>query len=939
VRLSWSCEGTLDYIFISTSLRARELLRTPTSAEAGAENGGLPSSTVPSDHVPLAAVVEFVAKTAQSSSTIVAVKEASAGVPDATVFSTRAAAASAPLRLDPPAISTETKDSITQHATTKPMKAARHATHASRGAPQKQLSLGTTAPASGQTAPYLPKRTAHTPASAVVVYKQLMKACFQGSPADADGIGKTWAHMLERGTCVHSTCEASREQSLEHGRVLPDGRLFCHGCHAHWERRVRTELGVGAGTKCAKHTDGMCISCSYETVEVRRKLRNRLLRGHLRDLCHQLFRQLPSNTQGQAATAIFRAVRILHTELDQQILISIPARVYTSIFGWVAWHYSRQLSTPVWCVPACEHDSTEPWAAECSKLFKVIDLGRTANQVPREKPDMPRSTALCIRFPALKRLHPTLKPHSGVSSALLHSSTGLQRLHTSLGIDDLSMPAAADYTLRHHTEATCRICKCNDEDKRLDDDGREVGTLVLWNCMSCSSWWHRECLTGREALSLPEESIDDVEDGTEPPWRCEGCVGANKYAINRVLDLVRNDKGQFCLILEYLGYPYYEVSIPEEVAEVHEEHVTAYRAHLEQRTSRSLLHAVGTLIAATVNGHPLHELRMHVSMLHTDPELYLISHDSLSKRGFGLGAANIFQLTGGDDERMFIPFSKEDLLRTTTGRQLAAAPGDGGNAASGASSTTRPGDISALARHLADLVSSRSLPAALGQAVDTNTWKGLGLISGSTVTDFVATVQDFCRKYAQEQWSEMLRQELPGLTEEDITWLSTMVESMPPPAAGGGGKRQRAKESAAARERAVRRSPRHTPDVREDESDTEEDTQPIGQERDSGPSDLATKHGSLRPQLSRAFKALYGSHTRKGIIFGLQVLASFVQCLGEQFAHTSHDPVFYLRTADMKASGRWPQMPERFAYDQRQKTLTAALNFAMSQLNVERDAR
>jgi hypothetical protein len=53
----------LDYIFISTSLRALELLRTPTSAEAGAENGGLPSSTVPSDHVPLAAVVEFVEKT------------------------------------------------------------------------------------------------------------------------------------------------------------------------------------------------------------------------------------------------------------------------------------------------------------------------------------------------------------------------------------------------------------------------------------------------------------------------------------------------------------------------------------------------------------------------------------------------------------------------------------------------------------------------------------------------------------------------------------------------------------------------------------------------------------------------------------------------------------------------------------------------------------
>ena len=309
--------------------------------------------------------------------------------------------------------------------------------------------------------------------------------------------------------------------------------------------------------------------------------------------------------------------------------------------------------------------------------------------------------------------------------------------------------------------------------------------------MSCSSWWHRECLTGREALSLPEAAIEDVEDGKEPPWRCECCVKDHKYAINRVLDLVRNDKGKFCLIMEYLGYPYYEVSLPTEVDEVHQEHVTAYREHLEQRTSQSLLHAVGTLIAATLQGHPLEQLKMHVCMLHTDPQLYLISHGSLAQRGFGMGAANIFQLTGGDEERMFIPFSKEDLLRTTTGRQLTAAPGHSDSADSGTNGTPRPGDISALARHLADLVSDRSLPAALGQAVDTDTWKGLGLISGSTVTDFATTVQAFCRQYARERWSEVLRQELPGLTEDDITWLSTMAGNAPTQTAVGGGKRRR----------------------------------------------------------------------------------------------------------------------------------------------------
>jgi hypothetical protein len=556
-----------------------------------------------------------------------------------------------------------------------------------------------------------------------------------------------------------------------------------------------------------------------------------------------------------------------------------------------------------------------------------------ANQLPREKPGVLRSTTLCIQFPALKCLQPTMKPHSGRSSALLHTNTGLQQLHISLGIDDLPMPAPADYTLRDHTEATCCICKCNEEDKRLDDDGREVGTLALWGCMSCSSWWHRECLPRREALSLPEAAIEDVEDGKEPPWRCRCCIKEDKYAINRVLDLVRNDKGKFCLIMEYLGYPYYEVSLPTEVDEVHQEHVVAYRAHLEQRTSQSLLHAVGTLIAATLQGHPLEQLKMHVCMLHTDPQLYLISHGSLAQRGFGMGAANIFQLTGGDTERMFIPFSKADLLRTTSGRQLAAAPGNSESADSGANGAPRPGDISALARHLADLVSDRSLPAALGQAVDTNTWKGLGLISGSTVSDFANTVQAFCRHYAREQWSEMLRQELPGLTEEDITWLSTMAGNTPPPTAGGGGKRRRANHAVPGDERVVRRSPRHTQGAGEEEEESEEDTT-NSPEPDSGPSETATAHGHLRPQLSRAFRALYGSHwqNRKGIVFGLQVLATFVQCLGEQFAHTSQDPVFYLRTADMKASSKWKSVPTRFAYDQRQQTITATLT-----LNAGRD--
>ncbi len=62
----------------------------------------------------------------------------------------------------------------------------------------------------------------------------------------------------------------------------------------------------------------------------------------------------------------------------------------------------------------------------------------------------------------------------------------------------------------------------------------------------------------------------------------------------------------------------------------------------------------------------------------------------------------------------------------------------------------------------------------------------------------LAIVQAFCRQYVREQWNEMLRQELPGLTDDDITWLSTMAGYTPLPAVAGGGKRRRANQSESA---------------------------------------------------------------------------------------------------------------------------------------------
>ena len=55
-------EGCIDYIFHSEQLATTGVLPTPTAAEAACEGGGLPSSVVPSDHVPIGASFQFVAR-------------------------------------------------------------------------------------------------------------------------------------------------------------------------------------------------------------------------------------------------------------------------------------------------------------------------------------------------------------------------------------------------------------------------------------------------------------------------------------------------------------------------------------------------------------------------------------------------------------------------------------------------------------------------------------------------------------------------------------------------------------------------------------------------------------------------------------------------------------------------------------------------------------
>ena len=52
------------------------------------------------------------------------------------------------------------------------------------------------------------------------------------------------------------------------------------------------------------------------------------------------------------------------------------------------------------------------------------------------------------------------------------------------------------------------------------------------------------------------------------------------------------------------------------------------------------------------------------------------------------------------------------------------------------------------------------------------------ILSGSSINDITTALTLFCSQYSSENWSSLLRQELPELTDADIEWLCGLTETM-----------------------------------------------------------------------------------------------------------------------------------------------------------------
>ena len=204
----------------------------------------------------------------------------------------------------------------------------------------------------------------------------------------------------------------------------------------------------------------------------------------------------------------------------------------------------------------------------------------------------------------LRALEPTLTDPSGLASTLLSNSAGRTLLRAALNLDALTLPEPADNSIGRQTDARCAIGKNVDNDAwHATDPG-----LACHNCLACKQWWLPECLPAEER---------DTTKLADPNGRCAECIADRRYAMNRILELARMETGQYRLLLEYIGYSFYELDKPSALDVMErvgrEALVEAYQRHEITRDTRSLLFCVLALLDALDLGESLKTLGLHVT--------------------------------------------------------------------------------------------------------------------------------------------------------------------------------------------------------------------------------------------------------------------------------------------------------------------------------------
>ncbi len=84
--------------------------------------------------------------------------------------------------------------------------------------------------------------------------------------------------------------------------------------------------------------------------------------------------------------------------------------------------------------------------------------------------------------------------------------------------------------------------------------------------------------------------------------------------------------------------------------------------------------------------------------------------------------------------------------------------------------TSRPPTLQEIVDHLNVLT-----PLALAHTVlSDDSWQGLGLLSGSRLSDLILTLTAFNTRYEEGRWRALLQAAIYGCTEQDAQWLTSL---------------------------------------------------------------------------------------------------------------------------------------------------------------------
>ena len=118
------------------------------------------------------------------------------------------------------------------------------------------------------------------------------------------------------------------------------------------------------------------------------------------------------------------------------------------------------------------------------------------------------------------------------------------------------------------------------------------------------------------------------------------------------------------------------------------------------------------------------------------------------------------------EHRLYFPFSLLQLLVDMNGKDLPRMR------------YARPPTLQEIVDHL-NALTNDSLPLALAHTIhNADDWQGLGLLSGSRLSDLILALAVFSTRYEEGRWLALLQAAISGCTEQDAQWLT----SLPAPA-------------------------------------------------------------------------------------------------------------------------------------------------------------